>query len=323
MIQAWVIPTIPRNQFRCHNLPCANVCGSLSRHSFYMTETSAPRAYMGVDVGKFFEQLREAQTNMCLALEALDGHSKFSADPWSLETVGSGLTRVLQDGKLFEKAGVSISFVHGTLSEERARAMQTRGRKCEAGAKYQAAALSFVFHAQSPFIPTLRGDIRIFAMENEKGNHFWGGGGVDLTPVYIDETQISEFHQHWKRVCDNFDSSYYHHFKQQCDDYFYLPARGEWRGVGGLFFDDLVLNQDELVRFLITLSTEFVPSYQPILTHNRGLAWTPAQKRFQRIRRGRYIGKSMCQRHRVCLATVDCLCNRARPTDFRLSSMWS
>jgi coproporphyrinogen III oxidase len=298
MIHAWIVPTIPRNQLNGRNLPCANASDFLTRRSVSMTGTSVPGASLGLDVGKFFEQLRETQTKMCFALEALDEHSKFSADPWSKETLGSGLTRVLQDGKLFEKAGVNVAFVHGALSEERARAMQTRGRKCKAGAKYQAAALSFVFHAQSPFIPTLRGDVRIFAMDNEVGNLFWGGGGIDLTPFYINEAQISEFHQHWKRVCDNFDLSYYRHFKQQCDDYFYLPARGEWRGVGGLFFDDLVLNQDELVRFLIALSTEFIPSFMPILTSNRGIPWTPAQKRFQRIRRGRYIGKSArrCQR---------------------------
>lgn len=112
---------------------------------------------------------------------------------------------MLQQGAVFEKAGVNVSIIHGVLSETRANAMRSRGRNCEPGIAYQAAALSFVCHAQSPFVPTLRGDVRIFATSDQ----FWAGGGVDLTVFYVNEMQIARFHKHWKCVCDEFDTSFY------------------------------------------------------------------------------------------------------------------
>lgn len=112
---------------------------------------------------------------------------------------------VLQQGAIFEKAGVNVSIVHGILSENRANTMRSRGRDCQPGMSYQAAALSFVCHAQSPFVPTLRGDVRVFAM----GDQFWAGGGVDLTVFYVNETQIARFHTHWKHICDEFDPLFY------------------------------------------------------------------------------------------------------------------
>lgn len=112
---------------------------------------------------------------------------------------------MLQQGRIFEKAGVNVSVVQGVLSESRANAMRSRGRDCQPGMIYSAAALSFVCHAQSPFIPTLRGDVRIFAT----GDQFWGGGGVDLTVFYINRAQIARFHMHWKQVCDEFNASFY------------------------------------------------------------------------------------------------------------------
>lgn len=100
---------------------------------------------------------------------------------------------------------MNVSAVQGVLSEPRAAAMQSRGRECLPGADYKAAALSFVLHAQSPFVPTLRGDVRVFA----SGDQYWAGGGVDLTIFYTNQKQIARFHQHWKRVCDTFDPSFY------------------------------------------------------------------------------------------------------------------
>lgn len=112
---------------------------------------------------------------------------------------------MLQQGNIFEKAGVNVSVVSGVLSESRAKAMQSRGRDCSAGTTYHAAALSFVFHAQSPFVPTLRGDVRVFVT----GDQCWAGGGVDLTIFYVNEPQIAAFHTHWKQLCDQFDPSFY------------------------------------------------------------------------------------------------------------------
>lgn len=186
---------------------------------------------------------------------------------------------------MFEKAGVNVSFVHGVLSEERASAMASRGRSIPSGTEYRAAALSFVLHAQSPFIPTLRGDVRIFAA----GGHVWGGGGADLTVFYVDKPAFVQFHRHWQHVCAQFDPSFYPSFKKQCDDYFYIPSRGEHRGIGGIFYDDLLLPGESLYNFQETVMTHFIPSFQHILENNRERRWTEAQKRWQRIRRGRYL----------------------------------
>lgn len=112
---------------------------------------------------------------------------------------------VLQGGAVFEKAGVNVSVVQGVLSKPRAAAMQSRGRECLPGTEYKAAALSFVLHAQSPFIPTLRGDVRIFST----GDQYWAGGGVDLTIFYTNCQQIASFHRYWKQICDKFDPSFY------------------------------------------------------------------------------------------------------------------
>lgn len=193
---------------------------------------------------------------------------------------------VLQDGKIFEKAGVNISQVSGTLSESRAAAMTSRGRHISAGMSYEAAALSFVLHAQSPFLPTLRGDVRIFAA----GGQAWGGGGCDLTIFYVDRPSFRQFHTHWRDVCDTFDPALYAQFKTQCDDYFYLPARAEHRGVGGLFYDDVQLPDGaQLFDFQKAILENFLPSFSHILHKHGQRQWSEKQKKWQRIRRGRYI----------------------------------
>lgn len=173
----------------------------------------------------------------------------------------------------------------GILSESRAASMRTRGRIVEPGVRYDAAALSFVLHAQSPLVPTLRGDVRIFAADGQ----FWGGGGVDLTVFYVHPQQAARFHSFWKDVCDTFDVQYYPKFKRQCDEYFFIPSRGEYRGLGGLFYDDLVLPEHTLFEFQTAMLDNFLPSFAHILDENASLPWTQQQKHWQRIRRGRYL----------------------------------
>lgn len=258
------------------------------------SSTGAKTARSGTasfDIARFSKLLYDEQSRMCTELERLDGSGVFSADAWKREDGSKGLSRVMQGGSIWEKAGVNISVVTGVLSEERAGAMRARGRECDAGVVYNAAALSFVLHANSPFVPTLRGDVRVFAA----GGEFWGGGGVDLTVFYVDEAQISAFHRFWKDACDAFDPTYYTQFKDNCDRYFYLPFRGESRGVGGLFYDELELEESKLVAFQRVLLTGFIPSFQPILNSNRGLPYSEEQKRWQRIRRGRYLEFNLLQ----------------------------
>jgi coproporphyrinogen III oxidase len=198
---------------------CTVAVTSMSAPEVPPTQLPVPR----LDVATFFDGLKTVQASMCHQLEALDGGSEvFCADAWNRDNGSHGLTRVLQGGSVLEKAGVNVSFVQGNLTPERALAMRSRGRECDAGSPYQAAALSFVLHCQSPFLPTLRGDVRVFAT----GDECWGGGGVDLTPFYVDEEQFMAFHKFWKGVCDGFDPSYYKSFSKACNDYFYIPFRG-------------------------------------------------------------------------------------------------
>lgn len=152
----------------------------------------------------------------------------------------------------------------------------------------------FFFLARVDFLArvrtrTLRGDVRVFALDS---GEFWGGGGVDLTPFYLGADMralVSGWHRHWRDVCDAHDPSYYAAFKQACGDYFYVPQRAQWRGVGGLFFDDVQVGEGELTRFLYAVLDNAWASYAPILAANRGAAYTAAQKRFQRLRRAVYL----------------------------------
>lgn len=178
-----------------------------------------------------------------------------------------------------------MSVVEGVLSEERAKTLISRGRDIQTGAPYRAAALSFVLHAQSPHVPTLRGDVRVFA----SGDSVWGGGGADLTIFYVDRPSFKRFHQHWRSVCDKVDRSLYDKFKQQCDDYFYIPSRAEYRGIGGIFYDDIEWAPQKLFDFQEAVLRNVLPSYQHIIEKNGQQPWSADQKRWQRIRRGRYI----------------------------------
>lgn len=163
--------------------------------------------------------------------------------------------------------------------------MASRGRVLAAGTAYNASALSFVLHANSPFLPTLRGDVRIFATHAGA----WGGGGCDLTVFYVHGDNFQKFHRHWQRVCSTHGDQLYPTLKQQCDDYFYIPSRREYRGVGGIFYDDAGLQGSSLYEFQKDVLQNFLPSYMHIIEQARHLDWSPAQKRWQRIRRGRYI----------------------------------
>lgn len=234
--------------------------------------------------------LYDSQETICTQLEQLDTGAKFCVDDWAHDT-GKGRTRVLQDGNVFEKAGVNISVVQGTLSGERARAMSKRGRDgVEQGKSYQAAALSLVLHTQSPFVPTLRGDVRVFSISSS----VWAGGGTDLTMYYIDRPAFTAFHKQWRKtLCDN-NVNTYNDMKHQCDDYFFLPSRQEHRGVGGIFYDDVeahhLPSHLSLFQFQKLVLLNMLPIFtEHVLNPNMNREYSSEQKRWQRIRRGRYL----------------------------------
>lgn len=231
-----------------------------------------------------------AQDAICRAVEGLDGKA-FRREEWERPEGGGGVTRVLQDGNAFEKAGVNVSVVHGTLSPEAAGAMGGGRQAGTSDLRFFAAGLSVVIHPHNPMAPTAHCNYRYFERgEPDAPAAWWFGGGSDLTPAYLIEEDAVHFHSTLKAACDRHDGAYYPRFKAWCDEYFFLPHRGERRGVGGIFFDDLH-DRDPLalLRFVEECAGAFVPSYLPLVERRMGDPFTAAQKRWQALRRGRYV----------------------------------
>ena len=225
---------------------------------------------------EFFAGLQE---RICQALEEVDGGQKFSLDRWEREAGGGGLTRVLENGAVFEKAGVNFSSVHGELPE----AFAARIEPGE-GRIFFATGISLVLHPLSPHIPTVHANFRYL----EKGNAAWFGGGADLTPFYPVREDVIHFHRTLKQACDRHDADYYPRFKKSCDEYFHIKHRGEMRGVGGIFFDYLQGDLEGLFEFVRDVGESFLPAYAPIVALRRDKSFNEREREFQLIRRGRY-----------------------------------
>jgi len=187
---------------------------------------------------------------------------------------------VLVGGRVFEKAGVNFSEVNGKLAPE--FAAQIPGE----GSEFTATGISLVLHPLSPLIPTVHANFRYLT----KGNRSWFGGGADLTPYYAYREDIIHFHRTWKDACQGHPPPVdYMRFKNWCDEYFYLPHRGEPRGVGGIFFDYLEGDWATLFRFVQDCGNAFLKAYEPIVRRRMELAFTESQRHFQQFRRGRYV----------------------------------
>jgi coproporphyrinogen III oxidase len=223
---------------------------------------------------------RELQDRICAALEKLDGRGRFREDAWMREGGGGGRTRVLEEGGVFEKAGVNWSDVAGELPEELADKMPGSGRA------FRACGVSLVIHPRSPMVPTTHANFRCLT----QGEACWFGGGADLTPYYPYREDVIAFHQQWKNVCDRHDPTYYPRFKKWCDEYFYLPHRGEMRGVGGIFFDYLRGELlEEIFAFVQDAGNTVVPAYRAIVEKRRAEPYGESEREFQLWRRGRYV----------------------------------
>jgi coproporphyrinogen III oxidase len=238
------------------------------------------------------DMIHSAQDALTAAIATLDGGAAFREDQWTRAEGGGGRSRVLQDGRVFEKAGCGISMVHGELSKE-AVAQMGGGKDLPADypRSFFAAGLSLVFHPKNPHAPTVHANVRCF----ERGDgvvdgSWWYGGGCDLTPSYLYEEDARHFHEQMKSACDKTDVSFYPKYKKWCDDYFYIPHRGERRGVGGIFFDDLRDRpREQLQSFVTDVIHSLLPAYVPLVERRKDLAYTESEKQWQQLRRGRYV----------------------------------
>ena len=239
---------------------------------------------------KMAEMVHRIQDEICQALREIDGVD-YRQDEWTREEGGGGRSRVFSGGKVFEKAGVNVSIVHGTLSPQAAKSMGGGHELKGADLDFFATGISLVLHPLNPMAPTVHANYRYFERgEGNKPGSWWFGGGADLTPSYLFEEDAIHFHQVHKDACDRHEVADYGHFKQWCDDYFNIKHRGERRGLGGLFFDDInKASREECFAFVTDCAESFLDSYLPILMRRKDSPYTEQHKQWQQIRRGRYV----------------------------------
>lgn len=260
----------------------------------------------------FVEFLQTQQTEIIQQLEDVEAKSSsvatFSRDAWGLfeegnNSVGSsgGITRVIQGGSVVEKGACSLTVIRdGILTADRAATIRSRqpdnGISIQAGDRYSAAALSMVLHSSHPMVPTFRSDVRVFLVRSGGGDKeetlAWYGGGADLTPYFLFDDDVRFFHGLYRDLCDShlsgLDDFSYASMKKACDDYFYLPARREHRGTGGIFFDDMPVTADS-TAFVQGVTDTWMPSWLPIVDTRQSLPFTDKEKQWQLLRRGRYL----------------------------------
>ena len=231
--------------------------------------------------------LMDLQDRICQALEAADGGAKFVEDSWDREEGGGGRSRVITNGAIFEKGGVNFSHVHGNQMP----ASATAHRPELQGRNFEAMGVSLVMHPTNPMIPTSHANVRFFIAEKEGEDPvWWFGGGFDLTPYYGNEDDCVFWHQVAKDACDPFGSDVYPRYKKWCDDYFFLKHRGEPRGIGGLFFDDLnELGFDQSFALMQSIGNAYAQAYVPIVERRRNDPYGEQERDFQLHRRGRYV----------------------------------
>ena len=228
-------------------------------------------------VRSYLAQLQDA---IVARMQALDGKA-FARDEWAREEGGGGLSRILEDGELLERAGVGFSHVTGTRLPPSASAH--RGEI--AGRAWEAMGVSLVFHPRNPYVPTVHMNVRFF----QAGDHWWFGGGMDLTPYYPFEEDCVHFHRANRDALARFPGLHAR-FKKACDDYFFNKHRGEPRGIGGTFFDDFNEGSfDNAFAVMRAVGDAFLPAYTPIVERRRGMRYGERERDFQAYRRGRYV----------------------------------
>ena len=232
----------------------------------------------------FFTTLRE---DIVCRLAAFDGQD-FQRDAWQRTEGGGGVSRLIEEGRFFERGGVNFSHVKGDTMP----ASATAHRPELAGAAFEAMGVSLVIHPKNPHVPTSHANVRCFFAYPKDGSEpvWWFGGGFDLTPFYPYLSDVQHWHEVASLLCAPFGDDVYAEHKKWCDDYFYLKHRGETRGVGGLFFDDL--NQWDFhncFKYIQAVGLGFTDAYIPIVNKRKNTPYGERERQFQLYRRGRYV----------------------------------
>jgi coproporphyrinogen III oxidase len=239
------------------------------------------------DIKAVSDYLLELQDRICQALEQIDQDKIFCEDQWTREEGGGGRSRVMEEGAVFEKAGINFSHVHGAQLP----ASATAHRPELAGRSFEAMGVSLVIHPRNPYAPTSHANVRFFiAEESGLDPVWWFGGGFDLTPYYGYADDAVHWHRTARNACRPFGEGLYPRFKSWCDDYFYLRHRDEPRGIGGLFFDDFnELGFDDSFAFIRSVGDHYIPAYVPIVERRMHQPYGDRERAFQLYRRGRYV----------------------------------
>ncbi|MCQ8127848.1 oxygen-dependent coproporphyrinogen oxidase [Methylomonas rivi] len=239
------------------------------------------------DISQVKNYLLNLQDQICAALETAEPSARFVEDAWRREEGGGGRTRVLTDGEVFEQGGVNFSHVYGFSLPPSA----TAKRPELANRQYEAMGVSLVMHPRNPYVPTSHANVRFFIAKKEgEPTIWWFGGGFDLTPFYPFREDVVHWHQTAREACQPFGADVYARYKKWCDEYFFLKHRGETRGVGGLFFDDL--NEPDFTTafgFMQSVGNHYIPAYLPIVQKRKTTAYGERERNFQLYRRGRYV----------------------------------
>jgi coproporphyrinogen III oxidase len=236
------------------------------------------------EISRWFQELQDDITQQ---LEAADGAGKFVRDTWDRPGGGGGVSAVLTNGTIIEKGGVNFSAVWGAAPQNIVKSLNI---ELPGNAEFFATGISIVLHPRNPMVPIIHMNTRYFEIS---GGTWWFGGGIDLTPHYINTADAAWFHRRLKEVCDKHHPSYYPEFKKWADDYFFLKHRNETRGVGGIFFDHLrdAAGFDRAARFAFVrdVGKAFAPIYVHFMKKNSALPFTERHQQWQAIRRGRYV----------------------------------
>lgn len=247
---------------------------------------------VSIDISSLREFFLGLQDRITEKISAIDGKT-FAEDAWKkpedamLE--GDGRSRILEEGNVFERAGVGFSHVRG----DRLPPSATQNRPELSGRGFEAIGVSLVFHPRNPYVPTVHMNVRSFVAKGVKAGDedvWWFGGGMDLTPYYPFEEDAIHFHQNCRNALTPFGDRYYPKFKKWCDEYFYLKHREEARGIGGIFFDDFSeLGFEKSFAMTQSVGNAFLDAYVPILNKRKDIQYGERERDFQAYRRGRYV----------------------------------